>query len=137
HYTLQPGSAMAFTTQDAQDTWFHDSSSFRNLNICTSYAALKRFLASEFDTPITRDITFTPEPVEVGHEFRYLLDYIRWFSARVDDRIEHMLANSPHLARHMHDLLMSLLVSAVKNNYQELYYSPDDRCIAPVYVRRA
>lgn len=137
-YSLLPGSLMAFTTQDAEHTWFHDSRSFRNLNISTSYDALRKFLVSELEAPIKRDITFTPGPIHISHEFGYLLDYIRWFSAQVHDRLGNiLLLNSLHLARHMNDMLMSMLVSSVQNNYQELYHSQNEECTAPYYVRGA
>ncbi len=142
-YSLKPGLAMAFTTQDAANTLFHDSNKFRNINIGTSYQAIKSFLANEFDLPVTRDISFAKDPIVVSNEFQFLINYVRWFSSQIENHthpsneIESMLLNSSHLAHHIHDMLMSLLVSTVENNYQELYYSKNKVAAAPVYVRLA
>ena len=37
----------------------------------------------------------------------------------------------------MHDMLMSLLISTVDNNFQELYCSKNEKTAAPNYVRLA
>ena len=136
-FALQPGSAMAFTTPEAANTSFHDSRSFRNINICASYEALRNFLASEFDLPITCSISFAKHPIFVSNDFRFLLDYIEWFSNRIDTHIVSMLNNSSHLASHLHDMVMGLLISTFDNNYQELYCSQNKKSISPIYVRLA
>ncbi len=134
---LQPGSAMAFTTPEAANTSFHDSRSFRNINICASYEALRSFLAREFDLPITRSISFAKHPIFVSNDFRFLLDYIEWFSNRIDRDVVSMLNNSSHLAGHLHDMVLGLLISTFDNNYQELYCSQNKKSISPSYVRLA
>lgn len=136
-FALQPGSAMAFTTPDVANTSFHDSRSFRNINICTSYKALRNFLANEFGLPITRGISFAKHPVFISHDFRFLLDYIEWFSNRADADVVSMFNSSSHLAEHLHNMLMGLLVTTFDNNYQELYCSRTAKSVAPVYVRLA
>ena len=136
-FALQPGSAMAFTTPEVAHTSFHDSPSFRNINICASDEALRNFLASEFNLPITRSISFAKHPVFINHDFRFLLDYIEWFSNRADQDVISMFNSNSHLSGHLHDLLMGLLVSTFDNNYRELYYSQDTKSAAPVYVRLA
>lgn len=136
-FSLYPGSAMAFTKLDSANTCFYDSSSFRNINISISYKALSDFLINEFDLPITRNISFTKGPVFISNEFQFLLDYIGWISSRFDDGIESMLLNSLHMAQHMEDLLMALLITTIDNNYQELYCSQYKKNASPVYVRLA
>ena len=136
-FALQPGSAMAFTTPEVANTSFHDSRSFRNINICASYEALRNFLANEFDLPITRSISFAKHPIFISHDFRFLLDYIEWFSNRADKGVVSMFNNSAHLAGHLHNMLMGLLVSTFDNNYQELYCSQNANSAAPIYVRLA
>lgn len=136
-FALQPGSAMAFTTPEVAHTSFHDSPSFRNINICASDEALRNFLANEFDLPITRSISFAKYPVFINHEFRFLLDYIEWFSNRTDKDVVSIFNNSSHLASHLHNMLMGLLISTFDNNYQELYCSHNEKSAAPVYVRLA
>ena len=136
-FALQPGSAMAFTTPDVANTSFLDSPSFRNINICASDEAIRRFLANEFDLPITRSISFAKHPVFVNHEFRFLLDYMEWFSNRADKEVVSMFNNNSHLSCHLHDLLLGLLVCTFDNNYRELYYSQGSNSAAPVYVRLA
>lgn len=136
-FALQPGSAMAFTTPEAAHTSFHDSRSFRNINICASDEALRNFLANEFDLPISRSISFAKQPVFIDNDFRFLLDYIEWFSNRADKDVVSMFNNSPHLAEHLHNMVLGLLVSTFDNNYRELCYSKDTKSAAPVYVRLA
>ena len=136
-FALQPGSAMAFTTPEVANTSFHDSPSFRNINICASDEALRNFLANEFNLPITRSISFAKHPVFINHDFRFLLDYIEWFSNRADQDVLSMFNRNWHLSGHLHDLLMGLLVSTFDNNYRELYFSQDTKNAAPVYVRLA
>ena len=136
-FTLRPGSAWAFSTPEATNTCFHDSSNFRNINICLSYDSLRNFLSSDFDLPITRSINFPTHPISVNADFRFLLDYIDWLTTRFDADVNSMLLNSAHLTKHMHDMLMSLLVSAVDNDFQELYCSKNEKPAAPKYVRMA
>lgn len=136
-FALQPGLAMAFTTPEVANTSFRDSRSFRNINICASYEALRNFLANEFDLPMTRSISFAKQPVFVDNDFRFLLDYIEWFANRADTDVVSMFNNSLHLAGHLHHMLMGLLVSTFDNNYRELFHAQDTRCAAPVYVRLA
>jgi AraC-like DNA-binding protein len=136
-FTLRPGSAWAFSTPDATNTRFHDSSNFRNINICLSYGSLRKFLSNDFDLPITQTINFPAHPISVNADFRFLLDYIEWFTTRFDADVNKMLLNSAHLTKHMHDMLMSMLISAVDNNFQELYCSKNVKVAAPNYVRMA
>lgn len=136
-FSLQPGLAMAFTTSEAESTKFRDSTSFRNINICASYHTLQSFLTSEFQLPITRDITFPAEPMIVNNEFRFLLNYIEWFSSQLNSDTVSMIHGRANLAKHMYDMLMSFLVSTVENNYQELYDPKNDKGPAPIFVRLA
>ncbi|MBT7951970.1 MAG: helix-turn-helix transcriptional regulator, partial [Gammaproteobacteria bacterium] len=136
-FTLHPGSAWIFTTPEATNTTFHDSNCFRNINICLSYDALKDYLANEFDLPITRTIKFQKNPVRVNPDFRFLLDYTRWLTTRIDSDVSSMLVSSTHLTKHIHDTLLGLLISTLDNNFREQYCSRNDKIASPVYVRQA
>ena len=136
-FSLTPGSAMAFTTPEAVNTSFVDSKFFRNINIGMSYESLQSFLTNEFDLPITRNISFSKEPIKVNNEFRFLINYVEWLSSQINDDVTSMLNNTSHPAHHMHDMLMSLLVSTFDNNYQELYSNQNNNSVSPIYVRLA
>lgn len=136
-FTLKPGSAWTFVTPEATNTHFHDSSCFRNINICLSYETLRKFLSEEFSLPISRRIYFPDYPVKVNSDFRFLLDLTRWLTSRIDPAVSRNLVETSHLTRHMQDTLMSLLVSTMDNSFQEQYCSSHGSVDSPVYVRQA
>lgn len=136
-FVLRPGGAMVFNTPDDNEIRFVDSPGFRNINLCVSRASLAHFLREEFGLPLGENIAFDVQPVTTTGGLSYLLDYIRWLCSQFDDPEASLVARGRHIARHAHDMLLSQLISCVRNNYQDMYGARNACEVAPGYIRKA
>jgi AraC-like DNA-binding protein len=136
-YELVPGASMLFSTDRDSETTFQDSKDFRNLNVRWSAASIHAFLAGELGRPLAEEIAFAHEPVPIDMGLRYLLEHAQSIASRLDDPQFFGLYAGRHLARHTHDLLLSLLVASFPSNYRDAYQAPNPQQLAPNYIRRA
>ena len=134
-HTISRGMALLIDT--SEDAIFLNTDGYRNLNIRVFYQEMEKFLSQEMDLPIRNELHFIKEPFNVSAEVSSLLYYIAWVRKQLGNNSENTIRNNPHLIRHTRDIVLSLLLSSVKNNYQEIYQSERVRPIAPGFVRRA
>jgi len=138
-FLLNPTSAIAFSEAELsrKEVRFRDYAKAHLLNICIPYETLKNFLSQELESPIHSDISFPNSPLKVDESLGYLINYLKLFSETVKPETSQFLQSSPHLANHMHDMLLSMMLSTVDHNYIDRYCNNANQTVTPFYVRRA
>ena len=134
-FTLNPGNTKVISI--AQPNRFITSADFTHTILRVRNATLMDFLATELNAPLNDPVTFDDDVIPVNEAINYLLDFIDWTSTQLNSNKDKHIQNSQHLARHTQDMILSLLISTISNNYQEVYRSKQGRPAAPSYVRKA